>query len=83
MHGSGFSLQTHLQRTPPLPHSLHHSGGFLQKTHVGPAETVSLVPVWCLVVLGGVGWCWMGACVGGPPILESLYFQNSICSLSD
>ena len=72
MHASGFSLQTHLQRAPPLPHCLHNSGDFLQKTDVGPTETVSLVVR-----------VRVGACVGGPLILESLYFQNSICSLSD
>ena len=77
MHASGFSLQTHLQRAPPLPNCLHNSGDFLQKTDVGPTETVSLV------VRVRVEWGGVGACVGGPLILESLYFQNSICSLSD
>ena len=43
MHASGFSLQTDLQRAPPLPHCLHNSGDFLQKTDDGSTETVSLV----------------------------------------
>ena len=77
MHASGFSLQTHLQRAPPLPNCLHNSGDFLQKTDVGPTETVSLV------LRVREEWGGVDACVGGPLILESLYFQNSICSLSD
>ena len=78
MHAAGFSLQTDLQRTPPLPHCLHNSGHFIQKTDDWPTETVSLVIVVC-----GVMWCGVVWCVGGPPILESLYFPPSICSLSD
>ena len=54
MHASGFSLQTHLQRAPPLPHCLHNSGDFLQKTDVGPTEIVSLVRIRVCVSVCGV-----------------------------
>ena len=58
MHGLGFSLQTDLQRAPPLPHCLLNSGDFIQKTDDGATETVSFSGVvWCGVVWCGVVWC--------------------------